>query len=113
MNKKNLEKIKSMLILERDKLIKTYQDKSHDIDDEGDEIDEIQANLINSINNHLSARDANKIKQIDAALKKIEDKTFGVCEDCEDEIPEKRLMINPCFSTCVGCAEDREKMFGK
>jgi DnaK suppressor protein len=109
MNKTKLKKIKSALISEKDRIIKTYYHKSNDIDNDGDEVDEIQANLINYINSNLSSRDAYKVKQINIALQKIEDNTFGICEDCENEIPEKRLMINPCFPTCVECAEDREK----
>ena len=79
-----------------------------DIDTEGDETDEIQANMILELANQLSFRDNNKITQINDALHKIEDNTYGLCEDCGDDIPEKRLMANPHFLTCVTCAEERE-----
>lgn len=109
MNKKTLDKIKKVLFLERDNIIAQQQLQSCDIDNDGDEVDEIQANLIASVNSKLSSRYIEKLKKIDLALHKIDNKKFGNCEDCNEEISEKRLLINPYFSTCVDCAEDREK----
>jgi DnaK suppressor protein len=48
--------------------------------------------------------------KIDNALKKIADGSFGNCEECGEEIAEKRLLINPGFITCIGCAEKLELM---
>jgi DnaK suppressor protein len=58
--------------------------------------------------NRLSTRNQNKLLQIDAALKRVSDNTYGLCQDCEENIPEKRLLSNPYFLTCVACAEERE-----
>lgn len=58
--------------------------------------------------NRIATRHAEKIYQIDSALNRIKDLTYGICEDCAENIPEKRLTANPYFLTCVGCAEDRE-----
>jgi DnaK suppressor protein len=44
------------------------------------------------------------------ALEKMDNNEYGLCDDCGDEIPEKRLSINPYFLTCVGCAEERERV---
>lgn len=79
-----------------------------DIDTEGDEIDEIQGNMLIEMQNQLSSRNSIKLAQIEAALKKIDNHTYGLCQDCEDPIPEKRLLANPYFQTCVSCAEERE-----
>lgn len=110
MNKKTLEKFEQILLQQKNNLIQISKsaERSSDIDSDGDETDAIQGNIIASLNSQLSIRDASKIKQINVALSKIESKTFGLCEDCNEEIPEKRLMFNPCSLTCVSCAEDRE-----
>lgn len=106
MKKSLREKIVKKLLEEKAALVsKTY---SNDIDVEGDEIDEIQGTLIASISSQLSSRDSQKLTQIEGALKRIEDDNFGLCEDCEEPISEKRLEINPYFSTCITCAEQRE-----
>jgi DnaK suppressor protein len=107
MLKKNIEKIRVSLLRQKDELqLKSY--RQDDVDVEGDEIDEIQANLIINVNNQLSSRDKDKLRQIEKALKKIESNSFGICEECEETIAEKRLEINPYFSTCISCAELRE-----
>jgi DnaK suppressor protein len=107
MNKSFLAKVKDLLLAEkREILAQAKQDV--DIDTEGDETDEIQGQIIIGITNQLNTRNSAKLAQIEAALKRIEDKTYGLCQDCEDPIPEKRLLHNPHFQTCVSCAEERE-----
>ena len=106
LKKKFLDKMKNTLIEQKNLLLKkTY---SNDIDFDGDETDEIQANLIAAMNKKLSSRDGEKINKIDLALQRIEENKYGQCTDCEEDIPEKRLEINPYFTLCVDCSEDRE-----
>lgn len=46
-----------------------------------------------------------KLKKLNLALSKINDKGFGVCVRCNQPIPEGRLMIMPESITCVSCAQ--------
>jgi DnaK suppressor protein len=46
--------------------------------------------------------------KIDAALSKLEDGTYGVCEECGDEISEERLKIMPFAIYCRDCQERKE-----
>lgn len=103
-----LRKIKKQLIEEKDSYLKPVEKIS--IDTDGDEVDEIQGKQLIELNRQLAERKINKCKQIDEALNRIEKGEFGICQDCEEEIPEKRLEANPCVRTCVCCAEDREKL---
>lgn len=48
--------------------------------------------------------------KIDAALRKLEDGTYGVCEECGDEISEERLKIMPFAIYCRDCQEKKELM---
>ena len=107
MNKVFLQKMKENLLSQK-KGLANRSSQSVDIDTDGDETDEIQANMILEVVNQLSSRDNFRITRINDALKRIESKTYGICEDCGENIPEKRLTANPHFLTCVGCAEDRE-----
>lgn len=106
MNKKSLEKIKEILLAQKIEL----QNKSYhlEVDVDGDETDAIQGKILAAINTKLSFRDREKIKKIDIALLKIENKTFGICEECGDAIFEKRLEANPHCITCISCAEKLE-----
>jgi DnaK suppressor protein len=48
------------------------------------------------------------IGQIDQALAKIEDGTYGVCEDCGEQIAFERLEALPFATLCVECKKKRE-----
>ncbi|HEY6838700.1 MAG TPA: TraR/DksA family transcriptional regulator [Geobacteraceae bacterium] len=57
----------------------------------------------------LGDREREKLRNIDEALMKIEDGEYGVCEECEEEIPIGRLKIVPFARYCVKCKADIEK----
>jgi DnaK suppressor protein len=48
------------------------------------------------------------IAEIDAALKRIEDGTYGTCTSCGREIPVERLDANPWASLCIDCKRRAE-----
>lgn len=41
---------------------------------------------------------------IEAALTRIDDGDYGYCVECGEEIPQKRLELNPAAALCVHCA---------
>jgi len=47
-----------------------------------------------------------KLKEIDQALEKIENNTYGICEKCNKEIEEKKLEINPSTDYCIKCTKE-------
>jgi DnaK suppressor protein len=52
------------------------------------------------------------LDQIDGALKRIEDGSFGQCEECGVKIPQPRLEAIPFAARCVQCASRREQRHG-
>lgn len=50
------------------------------------------------------ARRAARIMMIDAALKRLEEGDYGYCAECDEEIPAKRLEVDPAAPRCVKCA---------
>jgi len=48
---------------------------------------------------------ARELSLIDRALAKLRDRPddFGLCEDCEEEIPDKRLAVMPWAALCAEC----------
>lgn len=107
MKKAFLNKVHDMLLSEKENILAKHKNPV-DIDIEGDEVDNIQGQIIARIYNQISMRDQMKLKGIEVALNKISDGTFGYCEECGEKIAEKRLMINPLFSNCIICAETLE-----
>jgi len=51
----------------------------------------------------LDARESAELDAIDAALKRIEAGSYGVCVDCGAEIPAARLHAAPETSRCISC----------
>ncbi|MBF0465182.1 MAG: TraR/DksA family transcriptional regulator [Nitrospirae bacterium] len=51
-----------------------------------------------------------KLNKIDEALRKIHNGTYGICEDCGQEISEGRLKVLPYAVHCVECKEKVEKI---
>lgn len=49
-------------------------------------------------------RRAGEARRIAAALARIDDGSFGECTDCGEEIPDKRLELDPTTPLCVSCA---------
>jgi DnaK suppressor protein len=49
------------------------------------------------------------LERVDAALKAIEEGTYGKCEMCGQRIPKIRLKAIPYATTCVKCAEESER----
>jgi DnaK suppressor protein len=45
-----------------------------------------------------------RIKLINAALKRLEDGDYGFCLKCDAHISNGRLKLDPTFSLCIDCA---------
>jgi len=57
-------------------------------------------------NKALSDHSELRLKEVNDALKRIEDGTYGICQVCQREIPLERLKANPAASTDMGHAEN-------
>lgn len=45
-----------------------------------------------------------RLKRIDAALKRIEEGEYGYCLKCDEPISKKRLDLDPAVPICIDCA---------
>lgn len=48
------------------------------------------------------------LQRIEAALRRIEDGSYGECTECGAPIAEARLRMDPAISLCLDCASQRE-----
>ncbi|HPC74288.1 MAG TPA: RNA polymerase-binding protein DksA [Syntrophales bacterium] len=63
----------------------------------------------------IRERERKLILKMKEALRRIEDGTFGICEECEEPISLKRLKARPVTTLCIECKtreERRQKMRG-
>jgi len=49
------------------------------------------------------------LRKISAALTRIDNGNYGVCQSCDEPIPKRRLEFDPTASLCVQCAEKKEQ----
>ena len=49
------------------------------------------------------------LADIDAALRRIEEGTYGICTNCGKPIPEERLEARPWATLCIDCQRERER----
>lgn len=75
----------------------------HDISDEA------LADLLVDINNANISRQIQEIRDIDAALLRIANKTYGECIDCGQPISLQRLQAYPTAKRCLDCQEVYER----
>jgi len=57
----------------------------------------------------LASNERQFLYELDDALKKIEEGTFGICEECKSLISKTRLKVVPFARLCVRCQEKKEK----
>ncbi|MGA2257162.1 MAG: TraR/DksA C4-type zinc finger protein [Thermoguttaceae bacterium] len=57
----------------------------------------------------LVSSDKNALDQIEAAIGRIEDGSYGRCGECDGKIPKSRLAAIPYAAQCVRCALQREE----
>jgi len=61
---------------------------------------------------NLSETQRSRVRDIDAALERMEQGVYGLCARCEDENPARRLEVRPFSRYCVDCKSEVEK-FGE
>lgn len=66
-----------------------------DPNDAADQMEELATNV------PLVAELEKRYKDVAQALQDMEHGVYGICEDCEEEIPVERLRANPAARTCV------------
>ena len=57
----------------------------------------------------LASNERKALYELDDALKRIEDETFGFCDDCKGSIAKIRLRAVPSARLCIKCQQKREK----
>jgi len=113
---KKLDEMKTILldmkeetIKEISKSLKTGSDVTTN-ETSGDIYDQASSERDRELGLLLDDREREKLRNIDEALLKIEEEEYGICEECEEEIPLGRLKIVPFARYCVKCKADIEKL---
>ncbi len=106
--------MKEVLLKMRDTLIRDIsrrvKETSKNINEDiGDNIDSCFQERAREFDLILTKREKEKLRLIEEALEKIEEKSYGVCEECGGKIPKGRLKVMPFAKYCVECKESIER----
>ena len=120
LNSRQLDELKRVLTKRREALeSETHADAakaredvfSETVGPVGDTADEAAADLISDIENAELSRDLQELREIDAALARMSDGSYGTCIDCGEEIDPERLRREPAAARCFACQSVHEKTF--
>ena len=64
------------------------------------------------VDSSVADSEENLARKIEHALERIEDGKYGICEECQAEIPAARLKAKPSVSLCIDCQEKHEAAAG-
>jgi DnaK suppressor protein len=108
MDKERLESFRKRLLKMREDLLikaKRLKEDSYALGTDGiqDMADAASSTYNMDILMSLSENDVNLLKEIDHALDKIASGLYGICEECQEPISEKRLEVNPVARFCINC----------
>ncbi|UCF87773.1 MAG: RNA polymerase-binding protein DksA [Nitrospiraceae bacterium] len=109
---KKLLKIKESLIEQREGLLKEAELALNTLPGEinfPDMGDQATAEADRDFMLRLRDRERMLLKKIEDTLDRIEDGTFGICENCGSEIGVKRLEARPVTTYCIDCKTRQEE----
>jgi DnaK suppressor protein len=114
LKKAELTRFKKLLEEKRQQIIDNAKDTlaeemALDANDLPDEMDLASSEYLQSFTFRLRGREKVFLEKIDKALMKIEDGSFGTCEECGEEIGIKRLEARPETTLCIKCKEEQER----
>ena len=113
MRAKDMERFKKLLQSQKAELLNNtkrllQEEAIHSPDDLADEADLASSEVNQSLTLRLRDRERVLIQKIEHALSKINNGTFGQCEECEEPIEVKRLEARPVATLCIACKEEQE-----
>lgn len=102
--------MKTSTLQEINKSVKNGTDSAATNEPGGDIYDQASSERDRELGLLLGDREREKLHSIDEALLRIDDEEYGICEECEEEIPVGRLKAMPFTRHCVKCKSDLEKL---
>jgi DnaK suppressor protein len=114
MNKETVELYRKRLLKMRENILnkaKKLKEDSYNLGTDGiQDMADAASNTYNAdILMSISDNDLTILKDIDNSLDKLTKGTYGICEECEEKISEKRLEANPVARYCITCKRQMEE----
>lgn len=117
MDEEQLEAAKQRLLQMREEVLEESEKAyaaSQELGKDGvPDIGDMSSNSYNQeVLMNLSETQRGRVRDIDAALERMDQGVYGLCARCEEEIPSRRMEVRPFSRYCVECKTEVEK-FGE
>ncbi len=119
MEKEQLEQFRTQLLQKKQEIMsdagKTMTEMTDQTTNVPDPNDRATLESGRSFELRIRDRERRLLSKIDEAIGRIDEGTYGICEDCGEEIGLKRLEARPVTTLCIDCKtiqETREKSVG-
>jgi DnaK suppressor protein len=114
LDKKAIAKFRKTLLKEREQIVgdvKQIVESSKEMGQDGtQDIGDEAANMYNKqVLLSLNENERKRLKEVDESLDRIENGTYGICDECGGPISLKRLEVRPVAKYCVPCLTKLEK----
>jgi DnaK suppressor protein len=110
MTKIEVSKFKKILETKREELERIVRNRDAiTIEKSADALDEVQHASERELAIRNLDRESNLLRNVRAALRRIEDGSFGTCLHCEEEISPKRVAAVPWAPFCIQCQEQADR----
>jgi DnaK suppressor protein len=116
--KDRLQELRKTLIKKREAIIKEAKEEIAKyisgesrqlVDTALDEGDWAVVDISEDMNLSRLSAHRKTLHDIDESLRKISEGSYGICEECGEEISEKRLSVLPTATLCLSCQENKEQ----
>jgi DnaK suppressor protein len=105
MTKTEVDRFRAVLTTTVAELARTRDRDGITLERSADQLDEIQAASQRALAVCSLNREFNQLRDARAALRRIQEGNFGICQECEEEIHPKRLAAVPWATFCIRCQE--------
>jgi len=119
MTPKRREAFRAALIAQRDATLSAGPQKIEpnrkDPTQTADEDEQALGEMMQTLASKRNQQQARLLAEIGRALRKLADapEDYGICEECEEEIPDERLDLMPYAALCIDCQAKRDPRRGR
>lgn len=109
-NKKQIEELKETLLKRKELITKNIQESRNSIDglknsECNDDVDYAEISSDSFKEGIIANQQVKELAEIEDALKRIDNGTYGICEMCDEAIALGRLRAKPFAKFCTPCRE--------
>lgn len=113
MNDEQLEFFRSLLLSQKQELIDSLKETSDHLQNQGREADENDRASLEEerwLELRIRERESKLITKIDSTLRRMDDGSYGYCDDTGEEIGLERLLIRPTATLSIEAKQRRESI---